>query len=109
MVRYRPVYVPANNRDYYYNSLYALEFLRIYHFQRILLYFYNSISFEEIENHRSHFAVISAHAVFLFLLLLVREMIKDLENLKGDLANNYKKECHNLIELKKIYAEDEKR
>ena len=38
----------------------------------------------------SHFAVISAHAMFLFLLLLIREMIKDLENLKGDLVNNYK-------------------
>ena len=65
-------------------------FLAVVPFFAILLYFYNSISFEEIENHRSHFAVISAHAVFLFLLLLVREMIKDLENLKGDLANNYK-------------------
>ena len=28
--------------------------------------------------------------MFLFLLLLIREMIKDLENIKGDLANNYK-------------------
>ncbi|WP_426486620.1 geranylgeranylglycerol-phosphate geranylgeranyltransferase [Flavobacterium sp. 2] len=59
-------------------------------FFAILLYFYNSISFEEIENHMSHFMVISAHAVFLFLLLLIREMIKDLENLKGDLANDYR-------------------
>lgn len=59
-------------------------------FFAILLYFYNKISFEEIENHMSHFVVISAHAVFLFLLLLIREMIKDLENLKGDLANNYR-------------------
>jgi 4-hydroxybenzoate polyprenyltransferase len=59
-------------------------------FFAILLYFYNKTLFEEIENHVSHFAVISAHAMFLFLLLLIREMIKDLENLKGDLANNYK-------------------
>lgn len=59
-------------------------------FFAILLYFYNKISFEEIENHMSHFVVISAHAVFLFLLLLIREMIKDLENLKGDLVNNYR-------------------
>jgi 4-hydroxybenzoate polyprenyltransferase len=29
------------------------------------------------------------HATFLFILLLVREMIKDLENIKGDLANGY--------------------
>ncbi|MBS7252967.1 geranylgeranylglycerol-phosphate geranylgeranyltransferase [Flavobacterium branchiicola] len=59
-------------------------------FFAILLYFYNKVSFEEIENHMSHFVVISAHAVFLFLLLLIREMIKDLENLKGDLANDYR-------------------
>lgn len=59
-------------------------------FFAILLYFYNKISFEDIENHMSHFVVISAHAVFLFLLLLIREMIKDLENLKGDLVTNYR-------------------
>ena len=33
---------------------------------------------------------IFAHATFLFLLLLIREMIKDLENIKGDIANNYR-------------------
>ncbi|CAM3561825.1 geranylgeranylglycerol-phosphate geranylgeranyltransferase [Flavobacterium chungbukense] len=59
-------------------------------FFAILLYFYNKVSFEDIENHMSHFVVISAHAVFLFLLLLIREMIKDLENLKGDLVTNYR-------------------
>ncbi|KAF2079473.1 geranylgeranylglycerol-phosphate geranylgeranyltransferase [Flavobacterium sharifuzzamanii] len=59
-------------------------------FFAILLYFYNKISFEELENHMSHFVVISAHAVFLFLLLLIREMIKDLENLKGDLVTDYR-------------------
>ncbi|MBW1657255.1 MULTISPECIES: geranylgeranylglycerol-phosphate geranylgeranyltransferase [Flavobacterium] len=59
-------------------------------FFAILLYFYNKVSFEEIENHMSHFVVISAHAVFLFLLLLIREMIKDLENLKGDLVSDYR-------------------
>lgn len=63
--------------------------LAVVPFFAILLYFYNKTLFEEIENHMSHFMVISAHAMFLFLLLLVREMIKDLENLKGDLANNY--------------------
>jgi 4-hydroxybenzoate polyprenyltransferase len=44
---------------------------------------------EEIENYKGHFAVIFAHASFFTLLLLIREMIKDLEN-KGDLANDYK-------------------
>jgi len=34
--------------------------------------------------------VIFVHAVFLFLLILVREMIKDLENIKGDFAQNYR-------------------
>ena len=34
--------------------------------------------------------VIFVHAVFLFLLILSREMIKDLENMTGDLAQNYK-------------------
>jgi 4-hydroxybenzoate polyprenyltransferase len=36
--------------------------------------------FEEIENYKGHFAVIFAHASFLFRY---REMIKDLENIKA--------------------------
>lgn len=32
---------------------------------------------------------IFAHAAFLCLLLLIREIIKDLENIKGDIANGY--------------------
>ncbi|MCJ7465628.1 MAG: geranylgeranylglycerol-phosphate geranylgeranyltransferase [Maribacter sp.] len=34
--------------------------------------------------------VIFLHAIFLFLLILAREMIKDLENIAGDMAQNYK-------------------
>ena len=34
--------------------------------------------------------VIFVHALFLFLLILSREMIKDLENLSGDIAQNYR-------------------
>ena len=34
--------------------------------------------------------VIFVHAMFLFLLILAREMIKDLENIKGDMAQNYR-------------------
>lgn len=34
--------------------------------------------------------VIFVHGSFLFLVIAMREMIKDLENLKGDLAQNYK-------------------
>ena len=38
---------------------------------------------------KNFYHVIFAHATFLFLLILIREMIKDLENIKGDVANNY--------------------
>ncbi len=34
--------------------------------------------------------VIFVHATFLFLMLMIREMVKDLGNLKGDMAQNYK-------------------
>lgn len=35
------------------------------------------------------YSVIFVHATFLFLLILIREFIKDLENIKGDLAQDY--------------------
>ena len=35
-------------------------------------------------------SVVFVHAAFLFLLILIREFIKDLENIKGDLAQDYK-------------------
>jgi 4-hydroxybenzoate polyprenyltransferase len=53
-------------------------FLSVLPFFAILLYYKN------------FYEVIFGHAAFLFLLLLIREMIKDLENIKGDLANDYK-------------------
>ena len=34
--------------------------------------------------------IIFVHAVFLFLIIMVRELIKDLENMKGAVASNYK-------------------
>lgn len=34
--------------------------------------------------------VIFVHAIFLFLLILAREFIKDMENIAGDMAQNYK-------------------
>lgn len=40
--------------------------------------------------YRNFETVIFFHAMFLFLLILAREMIKDLENIKGDMAQNYK-------------------
>lgn len=63
--------------------------LAILPFFALLLYYYYKVPFEELENEKGHFAVIFAHANFLFLLLLIREMIKDLENIAGDMANNY--------------------
>ncbi len=35
-------------------------------------------------------SVIFVHAIFLFLIISMRELSKDLENIKGDLANGYK-------------------
>ncbi len=52
-------------------------FLAVLPFFAILLYYKNL------------YHEIFAHATFLFLLILIREMIKDLENLKGDVANDY--------------------
>ncbi|KAF2514812.1 UbiA family prenyltransferase [Flavobacterium salilacus subsp. salilacus] len=53
-------------------------FLAVLPFFGILMYFKN------------FYEVIFAHATFLYLLILTRELIKDLENLTGDLANNYR-------------------
>jgi len=33
--------------------------------------------------------IIFTHAAFLFLVLMIRELVKDLENIKGDIALNY--------------------
>ncbi|MEM9075818.1 MAG: geranylgeranylglycerol-phosphate geranylgeranyltransferase [Bacteroidota bacterium] len=40
--------------------------------------------------YRNFETVIFVHALFLFLLILARELIKDLENMAGDMAQNYK-------------------
>lgn len=40
--------------------------------------------------YKNFYNVIFAHATFLFLLILIREFIKDLENIEGDLVANYK-------------------
>ena len=44
--------------------------------------------YKDIENNSSY-VVIFSHAAFLFLLLLIRELIKDLENILGDFTTNY--------------------
>lgn len=38
---------------------------------------------------RSFHASIFIHAFFLYLIMLIREIMKDLENIRGDFANNY--------------------
>lgn len=40
--------------------------------------------------YRNFDTVIFVHAVFLFLLILSRELIKDMENIAGDMAQNYR-------------------
>ncbi|MDR6846789.1 geranylgeranylglycerol-phosphate geranylgeranyltransferase [Flavobacterium granuli] len=64
--------------------------LAVLPFFGILLYFYLKMPLYEIESNSGKLAVILSHGAFLFLLILIREMIKDLENLKGDFANDYK-------------------
>ncbi|TRW21104.1 ubiquinone biosynthesis protein UbiA [Flavobacterium zepuense] len=53
-------------------------FLAVLPFFGILMYFKN------------FYEVIFAHATFLYLLILTRELIKDLENIKGDLVTDYR-------------------
>jgi len=40
--------------------------------------------------YRNFSKVIFVHAVFVFVVLLIRELIKELENLEGDILSNYK-------------------
>jgi 4-hydroxybenzoate polyprenyltransferase len=64
--------------------------LAVMPFFGILLYFYLKMPLYEIESNAGKLAVILSHAAFLFLLILIREMIKDLENLNGDFVSDYK-------------------
>jgi 4-hydroxybenzoate polyprenyltransferase len=61
--------------------------LAIFPFFGILLYYTKREHFENLG--ATEVGIIFSHAVFLFLLLMIREMIKDLENLQGDFATNY--------------------
>ena len=40
--------------------------------------------------YKNFYSVVFAHATFLYLLILIREFVKDLENIEGDLVSNYK-------------------
>jgi 4-hydroxybenzoate polyprenyltransferase len=63
--------------------------LAVLPFFGILLYYFKIDGLlENVQNEKYY--VIFAHASFLFLLILIREMIKDLENIKGDMTQNYR-------------------
>ena len=61
-------------------------FLAVFPFFGILIYYFKK---ELYQSYEIETGIIFSHAVFLFLLLLIREIIKDLENIPGDLINNY--------------------
>lgn len=61
----------------YLGNLYA-ALLAVFPFFGILLYYKN---FHD---------VVFCHAIYLFIIILMREMIKDLENIAGDLAQDYR-------------------
>lgn len=61
--------------------------LAIFPFFGILLYFFKG-QYEEYDWQK--IGIIFGHASFLFLLILIREMVKDLENMKGDFVSDYK-------------------
>jgi 4-hydroxybenzoate polyprenyltransferase len=61
--------------------------LAIFPFFGILLYFFKG-QYQEYDWQK--IGIIFSHASFLFLLILIREMVKDLENMKGDFVSDYK-------------------
>src|SRR5690554_3324591 len=55
-----------------------------------ILFYYQKEELFNILHHKHKYFIIFAHASFLYLLILIREMVKDLENLSGDFLNNYR-------------------
>jgi 4-hydroxybenzoate polyprenyltransferase len=64
-------------KKYPFTGLFSATILTLMPFFVIFVYYKN---FSEI---------IFIHAIFLFLVIMVRELIKDLQNMKGAIANNY--------------------
>jgi 4-hydroxybenzoate polyprenyltransferase len=64
-------------KKYPFTGLISATILTILPFFAVFVYFKNFSK------------VIFVHAIFLFLVIMVRELIKDLENIKGAIANNY--------------------
>ncbi len=55
-----------------------------------VLFYYQKEELLNILYYKHKYFIIFTHAIFLYLLILIREMVKDLENLKGDFAINYR-------------------
>jgi len=55
-----------------------------------VLFYYQKEELFNILHHKYKYFIIFAHASFLYLLIFIREMVKDLENIKGDFLNNYR-------------------
>lgn len=55
-----------------------------------VLFYYQKEELFNILHHKHKYFIIFAHASFLYLLILIREMVKDLENIPGDFLNNYR-------------------
>jgi 4-hydroxybenzoate polyprenyltransferase len=55
-----------------------------------VLFYYQKEELFHILYHKHKYFIVFAHASFLYLLILIREMVKDLQNLEGDFANNYR-------------------
>jgi 4-hydroxybenzoate polyprenyltransferase len=64
-------------KKYPFTGLFSATILTVMPFFAIFIYYKN---FSEI---------IFIHAIFLFLVIMVRELIKDLQSMKGAIANNY--------------------
>jgi len=56
----------------------------------VVLFYYQKEELFNILHHKHKYFIIFAHASFLYLLIFIREMVKDLENIKGDFLNNYR-------------------
>lgn len=65
-------------KKYAFRGLISATTLTILPFFAVFVYFKNFST------------IIFVHAIFLFLVIMLRELIKDLENMKGAIANNYK-------------------
>jgi len=55
-----------------------------------VLFYYQKEELFNILHHQHKYFIVFAHASFLYLLILIHEMVKDLENIPGDFLNNYR-------------------